>query len=531
MMKKRTPLLVGLLLIIGAFAFIYAFGRLDTGIGRDDAYPVYAVFDDATGLVENSRIMISGIPVGQITSIRLDPDDQTKARVWMLVDKKVKLYEGVLDPATGVWVNGATASRLQASLLGDYYIALTPGVAGEVIQPNGQIRNTVTESGLGAIMNQLEESSETIFPKLEKITDDISAITGSLRTAIGDEAGAAALRQIRDDVASTARNIATASGELREFMRSDIYPRGDDIKVIVDNVRDTTGSLRSSAGKVDRKLDRILNNVDTMTADLRRFIGEQTASGDERRPGTLAEVLNKADQNLATLQGSLDNVQSITRKIDAGEGTVGRLINDDRLVEGVEQVVEDIGDITSRISQLQVDLEFRSEYLFGQNALKHYINVRLRPRPDKYYFLQLVDDPRGRVRSSLRVTQTNDPTKPPVLVEDVTTTSDELKFTAQFAKRWHFLTFRYGIMESTGGWGVDLDLLEDALRFKLDVFQFGIERLPRVRILAAYDFAKNLYLAAGLDDILNGDSRDYFIGLGAHWTDSDIKAVLPFAPL
>ena len=129
-----------------------------------------------------------------------------------------------------------------------------------------------------------------------------------------------------------------------------------------------------------------------------------------------------------------------------------------------------------------------------------------------------------------RLTSTNDPAKPPQLYEEVTETTSALKFTAQFAKRWHFLTFRYGIMESTGGLGLDLDIVEDALKFKLDVFDFTSGEYPRFRALAAWEFARHLFVAAGVDDVLNGDARDYFVGLGVTFTDGDLKAILPFTP-
>jgi phospholipid/cholesterol/gamma-HCH transport system substrate-binding protein len=34
----------------------------------------------------------------------------------------------------------------------------------------------------------------------------------------------------------------------------------------------------------------------------------------------------------------------------------------------------------------------------------------------------------------------------------------------------------------------------------------------------------------GVDDILNGDRRDYFIGLSLRFNDRDLKTILPFAP-
>jgi phospholipid/cholesterol/gamma-HCH transport system substrate-binding protein len=530
-LKAKTPLLVGLVVIAAFGAFALVFGSLEKGIEAKDGYQVFAIFDDATGLAKDSRVMVSGIPVGQIAKIELDPGDRSKARVTMRIRRDLALFEGIQEPGNPLWVNGATALRLQASLLGDYYVKITPGIAGQELQDGDQIRNVVSESGLGAIVDKFEKSSEKIFPKLEKITDDIAAITGSIRQAIGEGEGAAQLEQIRRDVAQSTQNVSKLSGELRSFMNDSIFSQGATVGKILKNVEASTGRIRQTIDSADTKLQSIFGNVDRLTADLKRFVGEQTAPPEKAREGTVSSTLAKLDKNLALVEGTLESVQSISHKIDSGQGTVGKLINDDRLIQNLEEVIDDVNDFTTRFSSLQIDVDFRSEYMFVQNSVKNYLSLRIRPKPDKYYLFQLVDDPRGRVSTTKRVTTSNDPNRPPVTSEEIVETRSELKFTAQFAKRWHFMTFRYGIMESSGGLGIDVDLLEDTLHFKLDVFQFGVERLPRLRMLATWEFIRYVYIAAGIDDILNGDGRDYFVGLGVVFTDADIKSALTVAPI
>ena len=530
MMKVRTPLLVGLLVILGAGAFLFTFGSLEQTVDLEDSYTVDAVFDDATGLVLNSRVMLSGIPVGAIIAIELDKDDPSKARVTLGITRKVALLQGVQDPATGTWKHGATATRLQASLLGDYYVGVTPGLAGERIADGGAIPRTVSEAGLGAVINQLEESSEEIFPKLDKIVTDISAITGALRENFGDEEGTKAIREIRDNVHHTTKEIAGLSTEVRAFVNQRVIQQGDSLERIVDNVEAMTNTLRQTSTKASDQVDGILTNVDDMTAQLKGFVNDQTSESSGDTPGTIAHTLHGVDRSVDQLEGTLENTKSITARIDAGEGTIGRLVTDDALIDSIEGVVDDISDITAGIGRLQIKVGLRSEYFFNQSNLKNYVNFTLLPKPDKFYFFQVIADPGGAVSRTRKTTTTNDPSKPPVLVEDTVIRDDSVKFTAQFGKRWRFLTFRYGIMESSGGIGIDLDLLEDALRFKVDAFDFGRDAWPRLRILAAYEFVRHLYVSAGIDNVLNNNSRDYFVGLGVSFADDDLKGLLPFLP-
>jgi len=530
-MKTKTPLLVGLMVIAGAVAFMYTFGSLDQGFDADDTYTVYARFDDATGLVTNSRVMLSGIEVGRLGRIGLDPEMPAMARVELKILNGVALRHGIYDEQRDYWVDGATAVRRQASLIGDFDVAIAPGLRGELLREGDMIPNVVSDTGLSSVIKNLEDASSSIFPKLDAITDDIKSITGGLRQTLGEEGAVADLQRIREDVVVTTANVAKLSAEVREFLAADIYPRGDNIARILDNVERATAAIDGSTVRTLASLERILASVEATTTDVRRFVSAQTAPLETAEPGTVAAAIASLERNMAILEGSLESVRAITARVEQGQGTVGRLLTDDKLISDIESVVADVSEFTSTFGRTEIRMQFRSDYFFGKSAFKNTIDISLHPRPDKFYLFQLVDDPGGLSRLTRRVTASNDPRLPPVLVEDITETSDSLKFTAQLAKRWGFLTFRYGIMESTGGLGLDADLLEDALGFKLDVFEFGRNRYPRTRLLARLEFLTHFFISAGVDDILNGASRDWFVGLGVRFTDNDLKGILPIAPL
>ncbi len=523
MLKGRTPLLVGLLLIGAVAAFVYAFSSLERGFADEDLYTVYARFDDASGLAPDSRIVLAGIEVGKLGLPALDPDVPSKARVPLRIKKDVKLRKGILDPETGSWVNGAAAVRRQASLIGDYDVVLSPGIDGEIIPPEGEIGNVVSESGLSAIMKSVEDSSKRIFPEFEKITKDISEVTGALRDSLGDEKGTAAIKQIREDIQSITGNVKEVTEEMRTFLRSQVYARGEDIQQILRNLEVASGRLAQAAGPTVDKLDKILERVDRVAGSIERFVNEQTSAA----PGEERATVQKS---LALLQGSAENIRKVTQKLEEGRGTLGRLLTDDKLIQDIERVVGDVEEFTSTFSRTEIRVGFRTDYFVGREAFKTTVDFQVSPAPDKYYLLQLIDDPLGKASRTTRVTTTNDPRLPPVLVEDIAETSSDFKISAQFAKRWNWLTFRVGVLESTGGLGIDADLMDDALSFKLDAFEFGRDEFPRVRLLAQWEFLQHFVLSAGIDDMLNGPSRDWFIGFGIRFLDRDLKSVLPLAP-
>jgi len=142
-----------------------------------------------------------------------------------------------------------------------------------------------------------------------------------------------------------------------------------------------------------------------------------------------------------------------------------------------------------------------------------------------------VNDPRGRTSFTRRQVRQSPPPagEPEYYEQTISETRDEFRFTIQIAKRIHFATFRFGILESTGGLGLDLHFLDDHLTVNNDVFAIGEQRYARVRVALAYEVLQRLWIVGGVDDVVN-DSRDFFMGGQLHFNDEDLKSILPFVP-
>jgi phospholipid/cholesterol/gamma-HCH transport system substrate-binding protein len=274
------------------------------------------------------------------------------------------------------------------------------------------------------------------------------------------------------------------------------------------------------------ELREILENIRQTTETVRELM----AKGEPgEQPGELRETVervNRASENLESLLRHADNVAA---RIDRGEGTVGRLTKDETLINEVEEVVENVGELVGGFSRLQTIVELRSDYNFLANTIKSYVGLRLQPAEDKYYLIELVNDPRGLTTFEQIDVDTTNPNDPPHYREIRTTTTNAFRFSFQFAKRMGMFTGRFGIKESTGGIGLDLHLLDDRFELRQDLFGFGEQIIPRWRVSLGYEFVRKLWLLGGVDNILSDDRRDYFFGLMLRFNDEDLRGLLPVA--
>lgn len=520
-----TPFKVGLVVIGGFIAFVWMFGQVKEGIDDDaSGYRVFAIFNDASGLANKSKVVIAGINVGQIDKIELVGN---QAKVWLLVNTPLR--------------SDAQIAKKQASLLGEYYIRLTPGIQGTPLKDGDEIKNIIYDVPTSDLINELKG-----------ITANVEEITASIKKVLAGQDGEARLVAIMENVNKTVEevrravvdngpkvdqvvdNVVAVSREAQSFARefradariimTDAKTVARDAKAVTADARAITGGVRALVDPSGLAAQAGVGPVDGAVAD-----GKAAGAQDKKQP-TVSQAVAKLESALTNLDGTLEKAKSIADKIDKGQGSIGKLVNDGRLVDSVTDLVDESSRFIRRLTRLQFIVSMRGEYYLSQGAVKNYLELRLQPRPDKYYMIQIVDDPRGASRFVETVTTTSDSMSDPVVRTQESFTENRFRLSLQFAKRYYFMTGRIGIIESTGGMGLDFNLFDDDLEISTDLYAFDANVNPRLRMRAIYHFFTHLYVAAGVDDVFNDELSDLFVGAGVQFTDDDLQAILATAP-
>lgn len=470
------------LALVAALVVGYRFVSRSAGTG--DGYTVWATLPDVSGVAPRSRVLISGVQVGVVERIALVDG---AARVDLRIRPGVVLHED------------ATVGRRATSFIGEYFVVLTPGTEGTPALSDG-----------GQIVKRLDDASlESLQVQLRDILLDVKDVTRAVRTSVGSEEGQRRLETILLNLADLTGSLSATVRENRASLRQTL-----------ETARGLTSSAAPEVGK-------ILTNVKQVTEELR----EVTAKGDAAHPsGELRRTLERVDRASASLESLLGHADRVAARIDEGKGTLGKLSKDETLVNDVERVVDGVGDFVRGVKRTQAVVALRGDYNFLANTVKSYVSLRLQPAEDKYYFVELVNDPRGKVDIQQIDVDTTNPKDPPHYREVRTTTTNAFRFSFQFAKRLGPFTGRFGVRESTGGIGLDLHLLADRLELSQDLFGFGEQVTPRWRLGLQYEFLRTLWLMGGVDNVMSDDRRDYFFGITLRFNDRDLKSILPFFP-
>lgn len=122
-----------------------------TQLGNGHYYVLKADFDNIGGLKVRAPVSVSGVKVGRVSAIELDPQTY-RATVILQINNDFKVP---MDTA---------ASILTQGLLGSNYISLSPGFDQKMLQPDGRIETThsalILENLIGQLMFNLSNGNK-----------------------------------------------------------------------------------------------------------------------------------------------------------------------------------------------------------------------------------------------------------------------------------------------------------------------------------------------------------------------------------
>jgi phospholipid/cholesterol/gamma-HCH transport system substrate-binding protein len=376
-------------------------------------------------------------------------------------------------------------------ILGDKFVRLVVGPSDELLGPG----DTLPTRRSGADIDELQN-------KMDAIADDVKAITGVLREQVEDETLDLQIHQTVD-------NVEALTASLREMTEAN---RGE-VDAIAANLRDVSESLKTLVETTSRNMDAQM--------------------------AALQKVTEKLDH-------AMTDVESITGKVDAGEGTLGQLVNSTETIDRVNDTVEQVQDVVESINGVKLQIYYRGNYFFGSDpsepgltenplagSARNVVGIKLMPKEDYWYLFELVDHPSGNVTYTEHYFPDTGFT-----YTEYERTSD-FRVTLMFAKRFYDLVARFGIKESGGGIGFDYLMFRDRLQLTVDLYdsKFSswplLDDTPNLSMYVRVVPYPNLFVEAGLENEIFGLQHGFttgFAGAGFWFDDDDFKWVLATLP-
>lgn len=295
-MKFSKEFKIGFLFILATAVLVWGFSFLKNKNILYKERVLISVYQHVNGLNPSNPIYINGVKVGQVGKVYFDPSMNGNIIVQLIFTDKFPIP------------SNSTARIFSEDLMGSKAVEILLG-AGPGYAQNGDTLRTDVETSLKDAVNQqilpLKLKAEDLLSSIDTMVVAIQGIFN--KEALADlNASIKSIRQTFSNLESTTHNLDTLVSTQSSRLSSILY-----------NIDMITRNLNNNSQEINRILDNLASLSDTI-----------------------------ANSNIAGIIGNLDKtIGSLTLvmgRIEKGEGTLGLLINDDKLYNDLEKSAREL---------------------------------------------------------------------------------------------------------------------------------------------------------------------------------------------
>ena len=427
-------------------------------------------------------------------------------------DQKGYEISAYLDDATGlelqskVNMNGVSIGEVAKIYIDGRRVKLVLTIQQQVKIPIDSLIVVSQESVLGAkTINILAgESDKNIaeegvlehskqYAPFDQTSDSVNAAANEMQLLLKD------FRNVLDE--QRQEEIKEMIGAFRDVgvnLDQVVLENRGALKEVIESMRDMGSGFAQTATTVNKDLPQIMERLESLTRRL------------DSIALTLDSKLPVAMDKFIAIEDNVTDMIAENR-----ESLKNTLISADSFFDSGQNAFYKVDSILSNFTVSELQVSAQADYMVNDAAMKTTAGIIYLPNPETYYMLDMIsmDD-----YSQMGV-------MPDVHDEG------ETYISAQYGKRYENLLLRAGMIESTGGFGVDYFTHNDRFKFSVDAYDFNAINDVRgenahFRVGVRYRMLKHLELFGGWDNLANSESQTLYFGVGMRFIDNNLKYVL-----
>tara|TARA_B100000795_G_scaffold53774_1_gene35205 strand:- start:5229 stop:6161 length:933 start_codon:yes stop_codon:yes gene_type:complete len=281
-LKGKKEIFIALLVLTSIVLFYFGFGYLKGSNLFAAGRTYYAIYGNVAGINNDDPVSVNGFRIGKIRSSTLIPDEDV-----VILELEIS-HAGLNIP------EDSKAIIANTGLLGGKEIDLEMGFSSVYLEAGDTISSGTEED----IFSSLSSSLEPFEKKALEAVVSIDSVMKLVQLVL-NEKNRTNLEKSMSAVAVTMGNLNAVSVDLNELITSE----SGKIKLIIDNLN-----------KVSKDFSQISDSLKDI----------------------------KFNETINRVNASLDNANSILGKINSGEGTMGKLVNNDSLYLYLESASKDL---------------------------------------------------------------------------------------------------------------------------------------------------------------------------------------------
>jgi phospholipid/cholesterol/gamma-HCH transport system substrate-binding protein len=336
---------VGLFFIIGMVILgiltFYAGGFEDWLKGR---YVLNARFERVDGLDIEDPVTLSGVEVGKVKGFEIAGD---RVNVALFVDKEAVVPKGSI-------------ARIESeSPLGGKYIGIKMGPLDAPALVDGEELETEEAADLTKIMQDMADVAQEVRVMVGSFNENQERVLGEVGDILGENR-----ENIRESFATLSRIVTENEEGITEIVES-MREAGPELLIAMESVSEIAEKIRSGEGTIGRLVqdESLYDDMQALAGDLKEASSTLTrilGANEEDIRVIVASLKDAAPK----LEATMTRIDNIAKKIEAGEGTIGKLVQDEELYDETTRMVKEARHAAEDVRD-QVPIITFTSVLFG----------------------------------------------------------------------------------------------------------------------------------------------------------------------
>ena len=313
-----------------------------------------------------------------------------------------------------------------------------------------------------------------------------------------------------------------AIAEMKEIISSfkkSLVPEGeeppvkrilDEARKILENTTTVTKSLKNIITNNENKFQNAIDNLDKVMSSLAMELDALDENSSRRK---IKSVLDNAEE-------ISENIRIISENVKLGKGTIGQLFSEDKIADEFSETMNGVSRIVNRLNLIKTEVSLFSGVNSDDRA-DNRLRLRVFPAPERFYLLGINNSPLGVADEKVTTTTQNGSTTSRTESQQEKNT---IRFDAQMARKLHDWTIRGGLIESSGGIGLDYRFSASSWSYHLEAFDYREDLGFNLRFYTNFQLWNVFYAKAMVNDMAN-ESRNYSVLMGVKFNDDDLQGL------
>jgi phospholipid/cholesterol/gamma-HCH transport system substrate-binding protein len=284
-------------------------------------------FDNAEGLRSGQPVDLQGVPVGNVTAVRVVTNRPlTPVQVTMKVNKH---FAPLIHRDT-------TAVVRTAGVLGESYIDLDSKQAKKPPVEDGDELPSFNAPGIEDVVRSSQgtlQNLDVLVKRLDRIVAQVETGKGSLGQIINDPALINKANGNLNQIQGMLNDVNNGRGTIGKLFSDDaLYKKAIAEVDKLDKIIDDLSAGKGTAGKF-LKDEALYNNANQTIAKANQLISDVNAG--KGALGTLA----KDEEFAQKLRNTMNKLSAIADQIESGQGSAGLLIKNPSVYNNTDQLL------------------------------------------------------------------------------------------------------------------------------------------------------------------------------------------------